>query len=237
MRKWGENVNMYSTDHQVWRLLHVNKSILLFIFHLFYVSNKNPNWVETHQAQLGLLSDAMRLNHHSNMSIHLYRTRRPSSDFWEWIFYSHNGIESITIILASWEQLLNLTTNSKHYKWIHHFIWGQHSFSLLVCSLPGAGVRLIDNVWDLFHQKIKEGKSWLTRNPQFHRCSELALTESYYRHYKDISVWQTFISIPPTYIVLERPKSCIKFINYAISATFSTTFEFVTVCDSMWHRE
>ena len=107
--KMRRKCQMYKTDHRVWRLLHVTMSILLFIFYLFYVSNKNRNWVETHQVQLGFLCDT---NHHSYMSIHLYQTRRPSSDFWEWIFYSHNGIKSITIILASWEQLLNEWINS-----------------------------------------------------------------------------------------------------------------------------
>ena len=56
----------YSSEHQVWRLFHVNES---FFCYLFSFKPQRHNWIETNEVQLGLVCDTMRQIHPSNMYI------------------------------------------------------------------------------------------------------------------------------------------------------------------------
>ena len=87
------------------------------------------------------------------------------------LFYSHNGINSITIIglLTLWGQDLEFYNHTQSIvnEFPISFFKGNFNFGLEVAA--GTRARPADIVWDQVHKKIKEGKSWPTRNPTFHR--------------------------------------------------------------------
>ena len=149
------------------------------------------------------------------MSIHLNQTRRPSSDFWEWLFYSHNGIKSITIIglLTLWGQDLEFDNHTQSI--INEFpisFKGNIHFGLEVAALPGARARPTDIVWDQVHKKIKEGKSWPTRNPTFHGYLLKARPDQIILHRL-----QRYFCWMNLYKVFHQPRLCLKGLTVALN--------------------
>ena len=76
----GENFEKTSTCIQYRALGLTHDTMLMSNFwYLFCVKQRKQNWVETHQAQLGLVCATMRQMHHSNTVMN--QTSTPSSDF------------------------------------------------------------------------------------------------------------------------------------------------------------
>ena len=149
------------------------------------------------------------------MSIHLNQTRRPSSDFWEWLFYSHNGIKSITIIglLTLWGQDLEFDNHTQSI--INEFpisFKGNIHFGLEVAALPGARARPTDIVWDQVHKKIREGKSWPARNPTFHGYLLKAFPDQIILHRL-----QRYFCWMNLYKVFHQPRLCLKGLTVALN--------------------